>query len=273
MRIPSLSLYAFTILLAACTRDQQPPEDSAPGMSLRVHTTQRNTFHIVGSDTLSDSTRILEIHPEQDGDALVTLFAEPSRRISAGLAIVDRKMEAPQLLWPDSVTSVWWSGPHTLAFTTTTGTGIRLVVDIHAAEIRIADTSDTSLGRPSASTAVDSAMMQRARAYTDSVRTQIGGIPQTSTLAYSVTRLVPSTDGRLAAFHTTARDTQGRLTNPAWYALDRETGTVTPLDQVTGPASELPERAGQWSHSGSFFYAKGRALWEAEIVRAAAPSP
>jgi hypothetical protein len=237
-------------------------------MILQVHTTQRNSFHIVGNDTLSDSTRILEIYPEQDGDALVTLFAEPSRRVSAGLAIVDREMTAPQLLWPDSVTSVWWSGPHMLAFTTTTGAGIRLVVDIHAEQIRIADTSDTSLGRPSVSAPEDSAMMQRARAYTDSVRTQIGGIPQTSTLTYSVTRLVPSADGRLAAFHTTARDTQGRVTNPAWHVLDRETGTVTPIDQVTGPATELPEKAGQWSQSGSFFYAKGRALWEAEIVRA-----
>src|SRR5688572_8897233 len=129
MSIRHLFLSAFAILPAACTRDQPPPGDNARETSLRVHNTQRNSFDIVGSDTLSDSTRILEIHPEQDGDALVILFADPGRRVSAGLAIVDRKMEAPQLLWPDSVTSVWWSGPHMLAFTTTTGAGIRLVVD------------------------------------------------------------------------------------------------------------------------------------------------
>ena len=38
------------------------------------------------------------------------IFADPARRISAGLAINDRQMANPQLIWPDSVTSVWWTG-------------------------------------------------------------------------------------------------------------------------------------------------------------------
>ena len=267
MNLHRAALTCVGLTLIACTGDQDPPEAAAPAASLRVHTTQRSVFQIVGSDTLSDSARVLEIHPEQDGDALVVLFTDPARRVTAGLGIVDRKMAGPQLLWPDSVTSVWWTGPHTLAFTTSTGSGIRLVVDVHAAQLRVADTSVADLIRPVIDHAADSAMMRRAQAYTDSIRGQVAGAPQAAVLAYTVIRLVPSRDGRLAAFHTAARDAGGRLTNPAWYALDRESGTVVPIDQVTGPASELPDSAGQWSETGSFFYAKGRSLWEAEIAR------
>ncbi len=258
----------LVVVLAACARDQDQTENATVGITLRVNTTQRSSFQTVAGDTLSDSARILEIHPEHDGDALVTLFADPGRRVVAGLAIVDRRMAAPQLLWPDSVTSVWWTGPHMLAFTTGNGSGIRLAVDIHAAKLRVADTSAAALTKPAATVSGDSTMVLRARAYTDSIRAQVGGVSQSSPLVYSVMRLVPSTDGRLAAFHTAARDAQGELMNPAWYALDRESGTVTVIDQVTGSITELPEKAGQWSEGGSFFYAKGRALWEAEIARA-----
>jgi hypothetical protein len=270
-----MSVHRITVLglglVLACNREQKQPDAATPASTaLHVNATQRNGFQIVGSDTLSDSARVLQIHPEQDGDALVTLFTDPGRRVSAGLAIVDRKMAAPQLVWPDSVTAVWWVGPHTLAFTTSTGTGIRLVVDVHAPELRVADTAVANSPRPATEPAADSAMMQRARTYTDSVRGQVGGTPQASALAYTVTRLIQSRDGRLGAFHTTARGTGGALTNPAWYAIDRESGAVTPIDQVTGPATELPASSGQWSESGSFFYAKGRALWEAEVSRDAA---
>jgi len=270
-----LQRLTFLLLVspAACDRDQNQAANAAAAITLRVNTTQRSTFHTVAGDTLSDSARVLEIHPEHDGDALVTLFADPGRRVSAGLAIVDRKMAAPQLLWPDSVTTVWWTGPHMLAFTTSNGSGIRLAVDIHAAKLRVADTSATALTKPAAPLSGDSTMVLRARAYTDSVRSQIRGASQPSALTYSVMRLVSSPDGRLAAFHTAARDAQGALMNPAWYAIDRESGTVIVIDQVTGSIVELPERAGQWSEAGSFFYAKGRALWEAEIARATLASP
>lgn len=271
MNIQRSMLLALALITSACTGDQREQSDSsAADVSLRAVTTQRTAFQIVGSDTLSDSARVLGIHPEPDGDALLVLFTDPGRRVSSGLAIVDRKMAAPQLLWPDSVSAVWWTGPHTLAFTTTTGTGARLVVDVHAAELRIADTVITNLTRPSGANVVDSAMMMRARTYTDSTRGQVAGVPQASALTYTVTRLIQSPDGRLGAFHTAARDAGGVLTNPAWYAIDRESGTVTPIDQVTGPIVELPANTGQWSESGSFFYAKGRALWEAEITRTAA---
>ena len=262
-----LLLGLMTLALEACTGEREEPAPGPAAAALRVHTTQRSAFHVVGADTLSDSARVLEIHPEDDGDALVAVFTDPGRRVTAGLAIVDRKMATPQLLWPDSASHVWWTGPHTLAFTTSTGSGTRLVVDVHAAELRIADTAATNLGPPAGEQSADSAMIRRAQAYTDSLRGQVAGRPQASALTYSVTRLVRSPDGRLAAFHTAARDANGVTTNPAWYALDRETGTITSIDQITGPAGELPARAGQWSRTGSFFYAKGRSLWEAEITR------
>ncbi len=262
---------SLVLLAGACTGEQhEQPDTTHTAASLRAVTTQRSTFQVVGADTLSDSARVIGIHPEQDGDALVATFADPNRRVSSGLAIVDRRMAAPQLLWPDSVTAVWWTGPHTLAFTTTTGTGVRLVVDVHAAQLRVADTNVTNLMRPAGEPAIDSAMMRRARSYTDSVRGQVGGNPQSSALTYSVTRLVQSRDGRFGAFHAVARDDSGQLTNPAWYAIDRESGAVAAIDQVTGPAAEMPETAGEWSQSGSFFYAKGRAIWEAELSRGGA---
>ncbi len=263
---PFTRLVVVASLLAACSREREPAAGASSGTVLRVHTTQRNSFQRVATDTISDSAQILEILPEQDGDALVALFTDPGR-VSNGLAIIDRKMLVPQLLWPDSVTSVWWTGPHILAFTTSNGSGIRLVVDVHAAELRLADTTESAIPRPAPTVMSDSSMLQRARAYTDSLRGQVGGASQTSTLTYSVMRLVPSADGRLAAFHTAARDAAGTLTNPAWYALDRESGVITLIDQVTGSIKELPERAGQWSQGNSFFYAKGRALWEAEVSR------
>lgn len=270
---PSISSVVFiAILITACDREGESVSRRTPGTPLQVHITQRSAFQTVASDTLSDSARVLGIHPEPDGDALVVLYSEPGR-VSTGLAIVDRKMPAPQLLWPDSVTSVFWTGPHTLAFRTTQGGGIRLVVDVHAAQLTLADTTG-GVAPPAPLVMTDSSMMLRARQYTDSLRGQVRGAPQTSSaLTYAVTRVVPSADGRLAAFHMAARDAAGMLTNPGWYVLDRESGSVTAIDQVTGPANELPQQAGQWSQGTSFFYAKGRALWEAEVARGSATTP
>ena len=255
----------FLILGCRDARDDTPRVTGATAVT--AHTTQRAAFEIVGADTLSDSARIIRLLPESDGDGIVAMFAEPARRVSSGLGIIDRRMAHPQLLWPDSVTDVWWTGAHTLAFTTTTGQGIRLVVDVHAATLKIADTSNTGLGRPAPPTAVDSSVVRRARAYIDSVHLQPGGTATTSALSYSVSRIVPSPDGSLIAFHALARDPSGRLTNPAWYVLDRSSGVATSLDRVTGAASELPSDAGAWSTNGSFFFAKGRSVWEAEIQR------
>jgi hypothetical protein len=119
---------------------------------------------------------------------------------------------------------------------------------------------------------VDSSVAQRTRTYIDSVHVQPGGVSRSSPLTYSVTRIVPSPDGSLAAFHAAARDSSGSFSNPSWFVLDRSSGAVTPLDQVTGPVTELPAPVGEWGGNTSFFYAKGQALWEAEIQRAPSPS-
>ena len=268
MKIHSFT-FAFLCIgsFAACT---DAPESRSPTSSptvLEVHATQRASFEIVGADTLSDSARIIRIVPEQDGDGVITLFADPARRVSSGLAIVDRRMAHPQLVWPDSVTSVWWTGPHTLAFTTTTGQGIRLVVDVHAATLKIADTTGRGLQSPPTAAVADSSVIGRSRAFIDSIHVQPAGTPQGSALTYSVTRVVPSPDGSLAAFHAAARGPAETMTNPGWFILDRSSGVVAPVEQVTGPLSELPSEAGEWGGNGSFLYAKGRAVWNAEVGR------
>lgn len=265
------SLLALLVATVACNEAPREEARQASTTVLTAHATQRASFLIVGADTLSDSARIVRILPEQDGDAMVALFTDPARRVSTGLAITDRRMANPQLLWPDSVTSVWWMGSHTLAFTTSTGRGVRLVADVHAATIRIADTTEAGIGSPPAAMSVDSSVAHRARTYIDSVRVQPGGVSRTP-LTYSVTRVVPSPDGSLAAFHAAARDSSGSLSNPSWFVLDRSSSTVTLLDQVTGSAAELPASVGEWGGNTSFFYAKGRAVWEAEIQRATSPA-
>ena len=253
--------------IGACTDVPESGSLPASATVLTVHATQRAPFQIVGADTLSDSARIVRIAPEQDGDGVIVMFADPARRISSGLGIIDRRMTSPQLLWPDSVTAAWWTGPHMLAFTTTTGQGIRLVVDVHAATLKIADTTSTGLGTAAAMSAADSSVIRRARAYIDSIHVQPAGSAQGSALVYSVSRVVPSPDGSLAAFHSVARDATGAFTNPAWFILDRSSGAVTSMDQITGPVAELAADAGEWGSNTSFFYAKSRAIWEAEIQR------
>ena len=275
MKISSLLLIpAFLASVSACSDTRESRSPATPTTALTTHTTQRASFQIVGADTLSDSARILRVLPEQDGDGVIALFADPARRVSSGLAIIDARMTHPQLLWPDSATNVWWTGPHTLAFTTATGRGIRLVGDVHAATLKIADTTDTGIGSPPRTMEIDSSVSKRARAYTDSVHLQPAGSPRGSALTYSVARVASSPDGSMAAFHSAARDSLGVLTNPAWFILDRSSGTVTLIDQITGPVAELPKEAGEWSGNSSFFYAKGKTIWEAEIQRTTSqPNP
>jgi hypothetical protein len=261
----------FLLLVAlggvACQDAPEARSTSAPNVALTAHATQRAAFEIVGADTLSDSSRITRILPEPDGDGVVVQFADPARRVSSGLAIIDRKMAQPQLLWPDSVMAVWWTGPHMLAFTTTTGSGIRLIVDVHAATVSIADTTRTGISKPPEAGTVDRSVTERATAYIDSLHLQPSGIAQTSSLKYSLTRVVLSPDGTMAAFHSAARDPSGGLTNPAWFVLDRTSGTVAPLDRITGAGPELHADAGEWSGNRSFLYAKSGSVWEAEIQR------
>ena len=145
------------------------------------------------------------------------------------------------------------------------------MVDIHAAELRVADTAAGGVTQPPGPVTADESVILRARAYVDSIHLQPATPSQQSTLVYSVTRVIPSPDGTMAVFHSIARDARGSRMNPAWFALDRTTGSVVSLDQITGSANELPEQTGEWSSNASFFYAKGLAIWEAEIQRSSKP--
>lgn len=260
-------LFLALVGLNACQDSPDAESSSVPTVALTAHATQRAAFQTVGADTLSDSSRLTRILPEPDGDGLIVQFADPARRVSSGLAIIDRKMSQPQLLWPDSVTAVWWTGPHMLAFTTTTGHGIRLVADVHAATLRIADTTTVGIGKPPEARIADQSVTARATAYIDSLHPGAAGTAQAGSLEYSVTRVVPSPDGTLAAFHSAARDPSGALTNPGWFVVDRTSGTVALLDRITGAGAELRAETGEWSSNTSFLYAKGRSVWEAEVQR------
>jgi len=220
---------------------------------------------VVGADTLSDSAYVTGVYPEADGEAVAFTFADPRRRVSAGLALAQRKAPAPALLWPDSVGAVWWSAPHAVAFTTQSGTGVHAVVDVHAERATVTEDSAARAPAAGARAGPSDPARVRATAYIDSVHLQPAGRPQGSALRYTVTATRTSPDGRLTAFYAVATDNAGRQTNPAWYAMNDDGGGVTPIDEVVGPLGEMPETAAGWTADGRFVYAKRQTLWEATV--------
>jgi hypothetical protein len=250
-------------LLIACTRESGRP--GSQGGALTITTRQRADIRLVGQDTLSDSARIVRLIPESDGDAIGILFADPLRQVSAGLALTDHAHPTPQLLWPDLVTAAWWSAPHSIAFSTRTGKGVRAVVDVHRAAIEVIERATDSPPAP-ARQVQNAATLSRATAYIDSLYVQPTGQPQRSSLKYSVDRIIPSPGGRFAALYVVARDSAGRPMNPAWYAMDLPTGRIERIEQITGPTLELPVEAAGWGNEGHFLFAKGRSVWEAEVA-------
>ena len=258
-------------LVAACTGAEEGQSPPRAG-SLDVRREQRISAATVASDTLSDSASIVGVFPEADGDAIAFTFADPVRGISSGLAIAGRDSAGPALLWPDSVTGVWWSGPHALAFTAARRQGVHAVVDVHSAKATVADDTVQRPPRAAAAPGRDDPAFVRAVKYVDSLHVQPAGQPQGSSLRYEVTSLRVAPDGRLGAFHVIATDSAGRRSNPAWYALDVQTGAVQPIDEIVGPLSEMPERAAGWTGDGRFLYAKRATIWEA-TVRSVASRP
>jgi hypothetical protein len=250
-------------LLGACSRDDAARSERRDA-TLSITASQRADIRVIGQDTLSDSARIVRLVPEPDGDAVAIIFADPSRPVTAGLALIDRARPTAQLLWPDSVTNVWWSAPHRVAFSTRTGKGVRAVVDVHKAALEVIELSDTA-PRPGP-VARNADALLRATAYIDSVHVQPTGRPQRSALKYSVDRIIPSPDGGLAAVYVIARDSSGSPMNPAWYVMDLPSGFMVGIDQITGAASELPPETGGWGSNGHFFFAKGRSVWESDIT-------
>lgn len=268
-RLPALAA-ALLAALAACTAADDGSagaERTAPAAPLAVRTEQRIDVRFIGQDTLSDSAHVVGVFPESDGDAVAFTFADPVRGISTGLALTRRGAPTPGLVWPDSVTAVWWSAPHALAFTTASGRGVQAVVDVRDASAVVAVDSALRAPAPPASTNPRDPTRARATAYIDSLRVQPGGQPQGSALRYEVATLRVAPDGRLGAFYTVAFDSAGRRANPAWYAIDVETGAVALVDEIVGPVGEMPESAGGWTADGRFVYAKRQTIWEAEVRR------
>jgi hypothetical protein len=269
-----LRLLLLSLLATACTATGERRTAGAEGGALDVATAERGSIRVMGTDTLadtlSDSATVTRVIPEPDGEAVAFIFTAPARRVTAGLALIDRARARAQLVWPDSVSSAWWSGPHRLAFQSATGDrGVRAVVDVHASVLQPVDAAQDTAPRatPSAGAAIAAAEV-RATAYIDSLRVQPDGVPQSGSLRYTVTRIVPAPSDSLAAFYVIARGPAGgeRL-NPAWYALDLRSNRIAPIDSITGPARALPGGAGAWADSARFVYAKGPALIEARVTR------
>lgn len=263
------ALACLTLAATACNGDdgaEQQPERGRTSYTLKAE--RRAELGAIGGDTLSEAARVLTLLPEADGDAIVFTFSDSARGVTSGLGIVDRRLGTPQLLWPDSVSRAWWVAPHSLAFATHTGTGVRVVVDVHAGELDVITRgADSGTTAASAAGAVDT-IQARARAtrFIDSLRTQPGGQADRSQLRYQVIALHTAPGGEMGAFYAAASDTTGTRTNPAWYFLDYRSGKVLPIDEVTGPIAELPENAAAWSESARFVYVKGRQIHEVQVT-------
>ena len=268
-----LGLLAALTAVLGCSEGEPKVDTAAPRAVLTdVSTRERGRLSEIGGDTLSDSARVLRVLPEPDGSSVAYLFADPMRAVSAGLAIMQEGATRAQLVWPDSVTTVRWTGPGTLAFTTSSGTGAneRVVLDVHAESISVSAVVDSSrrpAAAPAAPRADDAAVRARATRYIDSLHVQPQGQPQNSALRYRVLSVLASPDGELAVFYVAADDGTGTRVNPAWYAIDPRQGRVFRLDQVVGPAAEMPEEGAGWTETGRFLYAKGLALWEGQFSR------
>lgn len=256
----------------ACGRERAAPPLAGPGPS-RITVAERASLGVIGSDTLSDSAHIVSILGETDGNAIVFTFADPARHIIAGLGMIDRTHRTPQLLWPDSVTSMSWSAPHQLTFTSSSGRATYIVLDIHAPHARL----DTVIARansvplPTGPTRTLPAPVQsRVAAYIDSIRAQPAGIPQHSAPHYAPVTFLTSPDNKLAAAYVVATSTQGEQANPGWYLIRAPGRAIQPIDSIVGPASGMPGTAASWLGSDVFAFAKGKAIYAGNVRTGAA---
>src|SRR3989337_1969 len=127
-RSPIGLLAGLALATAACAGDDDAVRQPASAdATYAISSERRAELGAIGGDTLSEAARFLPLPPEADGDAIVFTFADSARGVTSGLGIIDRRLSSAQLLWPDSVTRAWWIGPHSLAFATRTGSGVRVV--------------------------------------------------------------------------------------------------------------------------------------------------
>lgn len=227
------------------------------------------TVSTVGVETVSDSASISDILPEPDGQSVAFIFADPAKGAARALGIVQiSETRTSHLVWPDSVMSVWWSGPHELQFTAGTGQGVYAVIDAHAAALEaLAITgSPRAAPRPPAATEQARTMaLARVQSFIDSLRVQPEGTPQRSALRYRADTIIIAAGDTLAAAHVSA-NAEGSSVNPAWYLIHIESGSVRSVDSLVGRSVGLPRSAGGWDSRGTFYYAKERSIWRARAT-------
>lgn len=265
-RTLALALACSAASFAACAEEPErgaTPESPAFAAPIQP----RSTVRALPTDTLSDAARIVRLVPEPDGQAVAVLFADSLSGVSSGLALNELGEDRMELLWPDSVSNVWWPSAHVVAFTTQTGRGVRVVIDVHAESLTVIERLDDSLAVPAIAPADESEARARATTYIDSVFAQAEGRATRGELTYAVARLLPQREGDLVAVYVLGSTSDGRRSNPAWYLLDRRTRQMTRVDAVVGPAEQMPEDGAGWTESGLFLYAKGLTIWSAEPTR------
>ena len=227
------------------------------------------TVGAIGVDTVSDSASISHIKPEPDGESVAFIFADPAKGATRALGIVQASgPKTSHLVWPDSVMSVWWSGPHELRFTAGTGQGVYAVVDAHAATLEalaITDSTSTTRGPAAPASQARAQALARLQSFIDSVRVQPEGTPQRSTLRYRADTVIIAAGDTLAAAHVSA-DANGSSVNPAWYLVHIQSGSVQPVDSLVGRSIGLPRSGGGWDNNGRFYYAKERSIWRARVT-------
>ena len=254
---------------SACIGESDAIRQSASVM-LDIATQPVATVAVIDADTLSDSLRILAVSPEPDGGSVAFLFTDPTRQVTRGLALAQTSgAQKVRLVWPDSVSHMWWSKPHELSFTSGTGQGVRVVIDAHAAQLEaiqgsaaVRESADTSPARVN----LIRRSLSRAQAFVDSVRVQPTGAPQRSTLRYSADTILIGPGDSLAAVHVMAVGPEGRQANPTWYVMYLPNGHIQPLDSLVGAPSGLTAEAGRWGADGAFYYVKDRSIWRTQLV-------
>jgi hypothetical protein len=258
-----LQLVLAVLLLISCSQQEQQPQSEQVQFDVSVEPIA--TVTAVGVDTLSDSARVVSLEPEPDGTSIAFQFSDPAKGVSSGLGILHTDgSRAPQLIWPDSVLSVWWSKPHELSFTAGTGQGVRVVVDVHAVTLEaVSSTISANTPQPANSTESQAAALSRAQRFIDSIRVQPEGTPQGSSLRYRADTVLHSPTDSVAAVHVTAGGSAADPVNPAWYVIHLPSGTVHPIDSLTGESSGLAARGGRWGADGNFYYTRERSIFRA----------
>lgn len=263
----TLALVALIPIIGCDTARQQTSEKSISTFNAVAEPLV--TVSTIGVDTVSDSTWISHIKPEPDGESVAFIFADPTKGVTRALGIVQASTpQTSHLVWPDSVTSVWWSGPHELRFTAGTGQGVYAVVDAHAAALEALAITDSTRAARGPAAQADQARAQalaRLQGFIDSLRVQPEGTPQRSTLRYRPDTVIVAVGDTLAAAHVSA-ETNGSSVNPAWYLVHIQSGRVQPVDSLVGRSLGLPRSAGAWDNIGRFYYAKERSIWRARVT-------